>query len=624
VSNQVEIRVLGRLWVRTANGRVVPAAQWTTARTTDLLRLLAVHAGHMVPTSTLTANLWPGVETPRANASLRTATAQIRKALGRTSVSSQAGGLQLDGCWVDSVAHHSLAVEAGIAMRIRDFPRVVAAAKQADALYVDDFRAADDQAEWASEIREGLRTERKLMLADAAEAALELGWMRDAIALSTLAINLDSCFERAHRALMRAYAGIGEIDSALRTFERCHRNLSSELGAVPSAQTHALRQQLMSTEPSKAPFFAYVGRDAAVIALADAIRICANGDGKGVVCLSGAPGSGRESLLQAAVERLPNAHLRPVRPPNVSRRNPAREMTQASRHTDIAVMGPLDFPPARAQEAMSELLAAIEPQPGRVLVLITSPEASALLADDQTGERYRVHEVASPAMVDSDLRALAETLLAGPPSPELMTALASRSSGLAGAAVELLRAWISTGQIISTARGLDLTDEAPASTALSAASATFRLLAEQLEPSDLEMCQILAVLDQPATAADVMATLGTERRTERRRLQIEERLDVLAARGILSTVDGAYVFHDRATQDLFELWLRPSLRERIVQLRDDRQRVPETTVEAPPFLADRRAGIPGRRASDYVSPVNGSAEVASTAGDSPAPVAHHG
>ncbi|AXT84919.1 hypothetical protein C6I20_06760 [Aeromicrobium sp. A1-2] len=598
MDEQIEIRLFGRLWVRSADGQIVPSSRWTTGKTTDLLRILAITSGQSVSSQSLMDRLWPGVDEARAVASLRTATANIRRALGREAVTRQGDGLRLAASWVDVQAHQDLAHQAAAAVQSRDHARVVALVKEAEALYVDDFHAHDDDSTWAVDVRAGLVALRTTLLAEAADSALELGWMRDSIDMSTLSISLDPCLERAHRSLMRAYAGIGEIESALRSYDRCRRNLFADLGASPSTQTRALHRQLLSWEPENetAPP-SFVGRTAPLKALATAIQDCIDGDGSDVVCLIGPTASGRQALLRAATDQLA-VRLRPVRPVEVARRAPIQRATSESAATDIAVMGPVDLTPARARAAMAEVLATIDPQIGRVLVFITSPEAASLLAEEADDDaRYRVHVVDSPPVDDEDLFALAEAILAGRPSPRLMGVLRSRCDGLAGAAVDTLQAWVSTGQIISTPRGLELANASAAPAAQAAASATFRVLAEQLAPEDMEICQVLAVADRPALPADVMDLLGSERRTERRRLHIQDRMDFLADRGILCPSELGYVFRDRATQDLFELWLRPSLRTRLVErIGDGPSRV--VGDSRPAASVERRGGSPGRRASD--------------------------
>ncbi len=235
---------------------------------------------------------------------------------------------------------------------------------------------------------------------------------------------------------------------------------------------------------------------------------------------------------------------------------------------DVAVMGPVDLAPNRAHAAIAELLAIIPPQPGRVLVIITTQATADLLAMDRSSA-YEPLVIESPSMDELDLAHLAQTILAGPPAPDLLAALASESKGLAGAAVEILRDWVSTGQVISTVRGVGLVSDSLTSTVVPAASATFRVLAEQLDPAELEICQVMAVLDRPASAAEITGVVGSGRRSESRRMRIEARMDRLESRGIFSMSGETYAYRDRTTQDLFELWLRPSLRDRINQGLDD-------------------------------------------------------
>ncbi len=202
----------------------------------------------------------------------------------------------------------------------------------------------------------------------------------------------------------------------------------------------------------------YVGREQSISQLSEAIRDSSRGDGTGLICLAGVPGSGRESLLRAATERVPSTLLRPVRPPKVARQVPAKEMSPASGLVDVAVMGPVDLPAPRAHLAIAETLATVPPQPGRVLVIVTTPEAAELLAADNSSP-YVATFIDSPLMDRDDLVHLAETILVGSPSPRLVDTLANRSEHMAGAAVDILRAWVSTGQIISTVRGLDVVSD---------------------------------------------------------------------------------------------------------------------------------------------------------------------
>ena len=68
---RAEVRVLGPLRVRRADGHLVPAQEWRTAETADLLRLLALHVDEPVPVDVLVRTLWPRLDYRRGRASLR-------------------------------------------------------------------------------------------------------------------------------------------------------------------------------------------------------------------------------------------------------------------------------------------------------------------------------------------------------------------------------------------------------------------------------------------------------------------------------------------------------------------------------------------------------------------------
>src|SRR3954452_2145442 len=260
--DRTEVRVLGSLQVRRVDGSLVSPRDWRTGKTADLLRLLALSGGELVPVSTLLDALWPAVDEPRARASLRTAASHLRKVLGPDSVARHNDGLQLVGAWVDARAFTALAAEVGRHRRHGRLADGVRAAREAEALYVEDFRAHDASAVWAQEWTAHLGHTYRELLTDAAEAAVELGWMRDAAGLAGRVLARDLCNERAYRALIQGYAGLGETEPALRAFEQCRMVLADELGADPSPQTQAVHLQVLRAEPVAVDAAPWTGRHA--------------------------------------------------------------------------------------------------------------------------------------------------------------------------------------------------------------------------------------------------------------------------------------------------------------------------------------------------------------------------
>ena len=136
--------------------------------------------------------------------------------------------------------------------------------------------------------------------------------------------------EPAYRAMMLAYAGLGNLGGAAAQYQRCVEVLSSELGVEPSESTRKTFEQircggveLISSEntlpvsmipilpafleePEKpAPIF--VGREKELAALDGYLDKALSGQAQ-VVFVSGGAGSGKTALLQEFMRRSVAAH----------------------------------------------------------------------------------------------------------------------------------------------------------------------------------------------------------------------------------------------------------------------------------------------------------------------------
>ena len=564
MNDRIEIRMLGQFFVRRSDGEVVAADEWNTGKTTDLLRLLALNANRPVSVSGLLEKLWPDVEEVKARASLRTAASRVRRALGTAQIDRQLGRLVLRDVWVDVVAFQTIVHEAKAAMHARDYARVVSLAREAEALYIADFRAHDDKSVWATEVRESLMMSRQTLLADAGVSAVKLLWMRDAIDFSTLAITADPCFERPHRSLMRAHAGLGEVELALRAFEHCRANLSQELGADPSSQTRALHIQILSGNIEEFPVTPFTGREREVESLAAAIAAGIASNGCDVVCLTGPEGSGREALLQAAVAQVPRARIR--QPLNDGLNTTAVKLPNvvSDRRSDVSVLGPIDGEPAREANRMMVFLSGLVPGVPRVISVLTSESAGDLLEDHLRDGPINLHRRSTSKISDQDLAALAYAVLSGTATPTLLKELKEQSEGLAGYAVSILREWIASGWVISTANGLALYNDAGAVTGMPPVGNHFRMLLEQVNHQELEFCQLLAIIDSPVSASAILALNSDDVGNSEKLDEIQFLLDEMADLGILRISAQGYEFRNFAIRDSFVSWLRPAVKARLM------------------------------------------------------------
>ena len=170
---------------------------------------------------------------------------QIRSTLKDRSVSRHPDGYLMTGALLDAHQFSAMAYRAADAASRADHTAVLPIARAAQRLYRDDFHADDDDSPWAVEIRTRLQKERQILACDAAEAALSERLAREALGFATLAVQLDSMNETAHRLLMRAHAAKGEIAEALRDFEIYRRRVADELGVDPSPETRELHLELL-------------------------------------------------------------------------------------------------------------------------------------------------------------------------------------------------------------------------------------------------------------------------------------------------------------------------------------------------------------------------------------------
>jgi SARP family transcriptional regulator, regulator of embCAB operon len=248
-SGAIQVRLLGGWKVQAGGGHIVDPRQWRTGKTADLVRILALAGGRPVPASQLVSALWSSAPAANGQASLRTATSQIRSVLGTSTVQRGAGGVVLSCVWVDAVAFRQLALVQRQCMRVGDFARVTRIARAAAGLYAGDLRVHDEEAEWAASARSELADAYRTLLVDAAEAALISRSPADALDFALKATERDPYCERASRALMTAYAALGETSSALWEFQRVRDLLSDELGVDPAPQTFAVHLSVLRGEP---------------------------------------------------------------------------------------------------------------------------------------------------------------------------------------------------------------------------------------------------------------------------------------------------------------------------------------------------------------------------------------
>jgi DNA-binding SARP family transcriptional activator len=558
----VEIRLLGSLRVRRGDSSVVDASEWRTGKTLDLLRILALDADQPVRIDNLLEKLWPDVDEARGRASLRTAASQIRRTLRTDCIARRLGGLVLTNAWVDVTAFRDLAVEARVSRRSGDHARVVGLTREAEALYLGDFEAHDGGSGWAVETRESLAAMRRSLLTDAGESAVELSWMRDGVDLAESAVTADPYSERAYRALMSAFAGLGETDSALRVFNDLHTVLADELGVAPSRQTTALQMSILSAPDSDDVVPAWVGRDEDCSGVGELIRKSVNARRLGLVCVVGEAGSGREALIDESMHRVQvaGAHVHGQRPSDLPS---GAELECAARRAPVAVLPPLD---GHDDKDIADLVNAIAALDSTTELTLVVPVAATnrdpfLMELEMVG--IQAESLQTHTLDPAELAEIAESVLCGHAAPRLVDVLVEQTGGRAGAAVSTLRRWLSEGQVVWTLSGLDLAATPAGDATNPELGAVIHGILERVAPLAMDVIQLVALVNRPVTAGTLLQLLDSQVWSEVTTQQVAESLDRLTDLGALRLGRAGYEFRHPIMRAATEAWVRPAARRRL-------------------------------------------------------------
>lgn len=569
-SDRVEVRLLGPLRVRRADGSFVEPREWGTQQTADLLRILALHVNEPVPVDVLLDRLWPAVDEAKGRASLRNAASRLRKTLGGDVVERKLGGLVLSGAWVDASAFRMQAREVRRHMVTGAFAQAVTVTREAQALYLGDFRASNGSASWALTECDALAASYRRMVADAADAAVTLGWWHDALDLAEELLRIDPVSERAFRAIMRASHGVGEISRALQAYEQCRRRLAEEIGADPSAETKALHLELLDQQPAEQPAPPFRGRDHELEWLRRVARAVAEDGVPAVVGVLGDAGSGKTRLLHEAWREADVAYAyvpaAAAMELGESLEHALADTLGVARDTPSVVV--LDDVHQLAPEAADRLASTLAGVRGPVTVVVAGRAnlgTSSLhrITEALTAQHPgRGHVLRLQGLVPEDVGRLCSGLLCGDVSSQLVGAAVRDSAGLPGTVVRVVREWARSGRVAATTEGLVVLEGSSGPS-----TQTRRRLAsavDHLDSGELEVLQLVTVLGRPV-APCLLLDLLAERPPGRPDNEewLRKVLDHLVDLKLLTTSDAGIGPRDPLQRDALVAWLRPSVLRRL-------------------------------------------------------------
>lgn len=561
----IEVRLLGPTRVRRADGSAIDPQEWRTCKSLDLLRLLALHNGEPVPVASIIDKLWPDVDEARGRASLRTAASQLRKTLASDCLDRLEGSILLRGAWVDAQAFESLVDDAEASRRAGDRARTVALAQEAEALYVGDLATSDSSGDWIFEWHERLRRMRCRLLLDAADAAAGLCWMRDSLGFAERAHAIEAC-EGSARALMRAHAGVGEVERALEVFDRTRRDLATRYGVDPSPQTRALHLQLVTGTAARERAVGLVGHEETVDGLAMTLASMLRSDpGVGIVWLEGEPGSGRDSVVASACRQAGLSMHDMGRDAWLQEDQTVSASAVAIPETDVVVMPHAESAPAHA----AKMLDALARKQGGVLV-VPLRHAPQELPRARSAVPHTVVPVRP--LTQAELSVLAESVLQGMPSTRLLRRLRAASGGLSGVACRTAASWLEEGRIVWTVDGLELAEATSVGDDDRVPGPVQRRL-RMLSGFAEDVIHVVAVAGGEIEAESVAVVVLAIRQGGSAN-EVAQTLDGLVDAGLLTSGPGGYRVRDRRTQSELLAWMRPRLRRQMHLLFAERVSLP--------------------------------------------------
>ncbi|MDI3423702.1 AfsR/SARP family transcriptional regulator [Streptomyces luteolus] len=261
----MDIEVLGALAVRENGISITP----TAPKPRQVLALLALHAGQVVPVATLMEELWEERPPRSARTTLQTYVLQLRDLITTALEREPAGAAPRTAKDVlVTTPGGYLLVGNGGAQDMREFERLAGLGYRA--MDADDFQGASRQLRaaldlWAgsalADVHHGpqlemearrLEESRLCALDQRIEADLRLGCHREILGELTVLVNRYRTHETLHGQLMVALHRSGRRSESLGVYQRLRTTLVRELGLEPSAALRRLQRSVLMAGPEPA------------------------------------------------------------------------------------------------------------------------------------------------------------------------------------------------------------------------------------------------------------------------------------------------------------------------------------------------------------------------------------
>ncbi|MGH2379489.1 MAG: AAA family ATPase, partial [Candidatus Limnocylindria bacterium] len=286
----IEVRILGPFRVLVDGAERIIAAR----KQRSLIAALALRPAAR-SREQLMAELWPDSDEERGRESLRHALYRIRAAVGAELIAS---------------AHDELRITEAVTVDVRAFERAAASGAEEELSRAIGIYRGDLCAEFEGADGEAERARLRGLFASAGERLASIRLAADPRAAAEIVrrvIEVDPFREDAHRVLLRALAGAGDLAAAAMHYRRLAAILREELGIDPSPETKQLYAELARVtvpataarvrRPSLEPPAVLIGRRAEYARLMGIVSGAIDGHG-GSALVTAEAGAGKSRLLE--------------------------------------------------------------------------------------------------------------------------------------------------------------------------------------------------------------------------------------------------------------------------------------------------------------------------------------
>ncbi len=252
--DRITVRLLGCFRVCRA-GQDVAGSAFGGRRPRQLLQILLMDRGRLVPKDVLIEALWPGQNPADPEANLGVLVSRARRALDDASlILSRPGGYlyaQDDRTWVDTEAFAREVERGRMSLASENASAALQAYRSALALWTGDPLMENMYTEWAQGFRRRFSLLYEEALAGLAKASLELGQPTTALDAARQLTQRASLDEEGHVLLMRALVAAGDSAGAISAFHEWRDQLADELGVDPSPEAQRVFCRILRHEPPR-------------------------------------------------------------------------------------------------------------------------------------------------------------------------------------------------------------------------------------------------------------------------------------------------------------------------------------------------------------------------------------